>query len=73
MKFKVGDKVLLTGNFLQNLPKLANKLKDGGIITIVYKDEAKINFYNGATYVIWFSSLKLKFPKNTQLVFDFME
>lgn len=73
MGLKVGDKVLLTGSFILNLPELANKLKEGGIITTIYETEAEVMFYNGDIYVIYLSNLKLKFLKNQQLLFGFIE
>jgi len=73
MEFKVGDKIRVTEDFLLKLPELTDQVKDGGVIIKIFGVEARIRFYSGRTYNIFFSSLELKSVENQQLLFEFME
>ena len=73
MKFKVGDKVKVTKNFLLKLPHFTDVVKGGGTVHHLHADEVCVNFYSGRTYHIFYSSLELKLVKNQQLLFEFME
>jgi len=73
MQFKVGDKVKVTEKFLLILPRLTDKVKNGGVIIKVFEDEAMVKFRSGYTPYIYLSSLELKSVKNQQLLFEFME
>ena len=73
MKLRVGDKVGVTKDFLLKLPHFTDRVKDGGVIIRILEDEARVEFYSGRTYDIFLSSLKLKYTKNQQLLFSFMD
>ena len=70
--FKVGDKVKVTKEFLLILPRLTDKVKNGGVIIKMFEDEAMVKFRSGYTPYIYLDSLELKLVKNQQLLFDFM-
>lgn len=72
MQFKVGDKVKVTKAFLLKLPHFTHHVKDGGVISRLYTNEASVNFYSGYNYHIFYRSLELKSVKNQQLLFEFM-
>lgn len=72
MKFKVGDKVQVTKDFLLRLPFLSNETKGGGIVANIDEKTAYIKFYSGHNYFIYHRSLELINMKGRQLLFDFM-
>ena len=73
MQFKVGDKVKVTKKFLLILPRLADKVKNGGVVIKVFEDEAMVKFYSGYAPYMYLDSLELKSVRNQQLLFEFME
>ena len=70
--FKVGNKVNVTKSFLINLPFLTDKVKDGGVITYLWEDDATIKFYSGYGCHVFYKSLELVEVKGRQLEFAFM-
>ena len=73
MQFKVGDKVKVTKSFLLKLPRLTDRVKDGGVIIKMFEDGAMVKFYSSYTPYIYLDSLELKLVKNQQLLFSFMD